>query len=200
MMEKFKGKYRIESNRLKGWDYSSNAMYFITICTHDRFHFFGEIENHKMVLSEMGEMAQKYWLEIPDHFPFVKLDAFVVMPNHVHGIIEIAKNNDGRNVETQYFASLRPTIEPPLPSKNKFGPQSKNLASIIRGYKSAVTTYARKMNIDFAWQSNYHDHIIRDDKSYHNIANYIINNPKHWKEETFNPVQAQDSASQKGRT
>ena len=99
------------------------------------------------------------------------------MPNHVHGIIEIAKHdnapNVGSNVEMQNFASLR----------NKFGPQSQNLASIIRGYKTGVTINARNINPEFAWQSNYHDHIIRDENVYQNISNYIIENPKKWAED-----------------
>lgn len=109
-MEKFKGKYRIPSARLQTWDYGRNAFYFITICTKNREHYFGEIANGQMILSEIGLLANKYWNEIPEHFPFVILDAFVVMPNHVHGIIIIDKaDNDGRYVETQNFASLPPS-------------------------------------------------------------------------------------------
>ena len=119
------------------------------------------------------------WYEIPTHFPFVVLHNHIVMPNHVHGIIEIAKHdnapNVGSNVEMQNFASLR----------NKFGPQSQNLASIIRGYKTGVTINARNINPEFAWQSNYHDHIIRDENVYQNISNYIIENPKKWAEDEF---------------
>ncbi len=203
-MDKFKNKYRIQSARLRNWDYGWNALYFVTICTKDRQCFFGNIEDGKMKLTNIGEMAQKYWFEIPEHFPFVKLDAFVVMPNHIHGIIEIAKkndernvdgcNDDGCNVETQNFASLPPTV-PPTDSKpkNKFGPQSKNLASIIRGYKIGVTKNAKQyektqniVSIPFKWQPRYHDHIIRNDKSYHNIKNYIINNPAKWQADKFN--------------
>jgi hypothetical protein len=72
-----------------------------------------------------------------------------------------------------------------IPNQNRFGPQSKNLASIMRGYKSAVTTYARKNNIPFGWQSRFHDHIIRDDRSYQNISNYILTNPEKWQNDKF---------------
>ena len=190
-MAKYKGKYRIESARLKNWDYGWNALYFVTICTKNRDCFFGDVVNDKMILTEIGYAAEKYWYEIPEHFPFVKLDEFVVMPNHIHGIIEIAKNDDGRDggrratVETQNFASLPRNAKPP--TKNKFGPQSKNLASIIRGYKIGVTKCAKKINDNWGWQPRYHDHIIRDDKSYHNIKNYIINNPAKWTADKFNP-------------
>lgn len=184
IMEKFKNKYRIESNRLKGWDYGSNALYFITICCKNRDCFFGIVNDGKMKLSAIGHIANSCFYEIPNHFPFVVLHNHVIMPNHIHGIIEIAKSNDvlvddTLAVETQNIASLQPY-------KNKFGPQSKNLASIIRGYKTGVTTNARKINPDFAWQPNYHDHIIRNEKSYQNISNYIIENPLKWENDSFN--------------
>ncbi len=83
----YRNKYRIDSTRLKGWDYSSPGYYFITICTKDRECFFGEIIKEKMYLSEIGEIAHRYWAEIPNHFNNVVLDEFVIMPNHVHGII-----------------------------------------------------------------------------------------------------------------
>lgn len=196
-MDKFRGIYRISSARLLDWNYGWNAPYFITICTANRNCYFGEIVDSEMKLSEIGRMAKQYWFEIPNHFPFVILDEFVVMPNHVHGIILINKQNDrsndeqndGRNVETQNFASLPsqpspPSPSPPLPDMpiqrimNKFGPQSQNLASIIRGYKTGVKKYATINNIDFAWQPRFYDHIIRNDDSYKSIRNYIINNPK----------------------
>ncbi len=198
MSEKYKNKYRIKSARLPNWDYGSNGMYFITICTKNREHFFGDVIDGKMQLNEIGNMAEKYWFEIPAHFPFVKLGAFVVMPNHIHGIVIIDKNGDDKTVdgamvddamvETQNFASLlQPTPQPTASSqsKNKFGPQSKNLASIVRGYKIGVTKNARKIRADFQWQSRYYDHIIRNKYSFHNISKYIINNPLKWNEDKF---------------
>lgn len=196
-MTKFKNKYRIETTRLKNWNYGWNALYFVTICTQNRISFFGNIVDKKMELSEIGYAAEKYWFEIPEHFPFVKLREFVVMPNHIHGIIEIAKNDAGHNgcgggdgdVETQNFASLpqpQPQQYTTSSSKNKFGPQSQNLASIIRGYKIGVTKFAKTINNQWGWQPRFHDHIIRDDKSLQNISNYIINNPTKWEEDTFN--------------
>jgi len=192
-MKKFRNKYRIQSTRLQHWDYGWNASYFVTICTANRECWFGNIVDDEMKLSEIGAKADEYWLAIPEHFPFVKLDVHVIMPNHVHGIIVIDKTDDGRNndnndnhfmgrnVETQNFASL----QPPQPPKNKFGPQSQNLASIIRGYKTGVTQCARNNNIDFAWQSRFHDHIIRDNESYQRIKKSIINNPKNWGKDKF---------------
>ena len=185
-MKKFQNKYHIESTRLQNWDYGSNAAYFITICTKNRNHFFGKIIDKKMQLSEIGKMANKYWDEIPEHFPFVKLDAFVVMPNHVHGIIIIDKPDNGTgNVDTQNFAYL-PQSKQQTRFKNKFGPQSKNLASIIRGYKIGVTKNAKKIDANWAWQPRYYDHIIRNNISFERIRNYILLNPQKWNDDKFN--------------
>ncbi|WGK70022.1 hypothetical protein P0082_03950 [Candidatus Haliotispira prima] len=221
-MELYKGKYRIESNRLRSWNYGWNACYFVTICTQNRECFFGSINNGIMELSGIGHIANSCWREIPSHFPFVELGEHIIMPNHVHGIITINKstNNvmDGGgmmnaviNVETQDFASPHsslhslpdslphslphsPPYHPPHddtyrtpPSQNKFGPQSKNLGSIIRGFKIGVTKNARTITPEFSWQRNYHDHIIRDEKSYHNISNYIRLNPTRWVDDTCHP-------------
>ena len=93
-MEKFKGKYRIPSARWAAWDYSSNAAFFVTICVAHRLHDFGEIVGGVLHLTSLGQAAQDCWEEIPNHFPFVVLDAFVVMPNHVHGIVVIEKPDD----------------------------------------------------------------------------------------------------------
>lgn len=185
MTEKFRNKYRIPSARLQNWNYGWNAPYFVTICTQNRECYFGKINNGEMILSDIGELAEKYWIEIPNHFPFVKLDSFVIMPDHVHGIIIIDKpecdgtmtglTNVATNEETQDFASLRVRIHQNQYPENKFGPQSKNLASIVRGYKIGVTKNARKINARFEWQSRYYDH-----RSYNNIKKYIIENPVKW--------------------
>lgn len=106
MSDKYQGKYRIPSARLKNWDYGWNAMYFVTICTQNRECYFGDIVNAEMQLSPIGQIAQKYCFEIPQHFPFIELDEFVVMPNHVLGLIIINKddgrvgNNMGNDVKT----------------------------------------------------------------------------------------------------
>jgi len=205
---KFRGKYRIQSSRLPGWDYGKNGIYFVTICTKNRCHFFGEIIRGEMELSGIGGIADKCWLKIPEHFPFVILHEHIVMPNHVHGLIEIAKNDmdddtqctvDTKStVETQNFASLHHQTSPPPkspppksppPYKNQFGPQSKNLSSIIRGIKIGVTKNARLIHPDFQWQPRFHDHTVRNNQSFHRISNYIINNPKHWNKDEFNENQ-----------
>ena len=200
-MTLFHNKYRIESNRLKDWNYSSNAMYFVTICTNNFKHYFGEISVQDgifiMNLSETGKKAIKFWSEIPKHYPFVILDAFIVMPNHVHGIILINKQeNISFGVETQYFVSQNENknlhdVETQniasLPNfiVNKFGPQSQNLASIIRGFKIGVTKFCKQNRLDFCWQDRYYDHIIRNNTTLSRIQNYIENNTDNWKKDKF---------------
>jgi len=192
MKEKYLGKYRNESIRPKGWNYASPASYFVTICSKNRAHYFGSIENGKQQLSEIGEIAKFEWINSPVIRSDMNLnmDEFVIMPNHIHGIITIGFNQynslvdyhrDGRISMHRY-----PTITTAKKDyKNEYGPQSKNLASIIRGFKSAVTIQARKINSEFKWQSKFHDVIIRDEESYKRIKYYIKNNPKNWKVDEY---------------
>jgi len=183
MADKYQNKYRIPSARLKTWDYSSNAAYFITICTKNREHFFGEIIGNEptLQLNELGKLANQFWYEIPNHFPFIILEAFIVMPNHVHGILIID------NVETRLIASL------PTPSANKTGGITgdknpmfhENISRVIRWYKGRCAFEMRKIHADFNWQTRFHDHIIRNPESFARIRNYIQNNPLNWSEDTF---------------
>ena len=202
MPDKFQGKYRIASARLQSWDYGANGAYFITICTKNRKHFFGEIENHQMILNDIGKLAEKYWMEIPAHFTFIELGEFVIMPNHTHGILIINKTNDNGNgnVETRQCLVSTPPIPPippttpttpttaipPTPWQLRFQNQRKNTISSITGsYKSVVSKNARLINKNFAWQPLFYDNIIWDAQSFETIQNYIANNPKNWKEDRF---------------
>jgi len=200
MDDKYQNKYRIPSSRLQNWDYSSNGYYFITICTQNRFPYFGQIAvetqdlaslppnapdaslppdtspNASLLpkvppqITQMGKIAQQYWLEIPQHFLFVTLGTFILMPNHIHGILIINHH---------YAYKPSPTTSQPQ-SINSFGPQSGNLASIVRGYKAGVKKYATTHQICFSWQSRYYDHIIRNEISYNRIRKYIQDNPSNW--------------------
>ena len=193
MADLFKNKYRIQTARLKSHDYGEEGRYFITINTKKGKHYFGEIISvqppclaalspclaaptnpqhadqtqkgnlflKQMNLTEIGKIAEAEWLRTPELRPEMNLQLgeFIVMPNHIHGIIIIGPGAAAAN------------------SGVKFGPQSQNIASIIRGYKSAVTTYARKNNIEFNWHARFHDHIIRNEMEFQLISNYIRNNP-----------------------
>ena len=131
MDEKYQNKYRIQSARLQNWDYGSNASYFITICTKNRDHFFGEIRNNEMHLTNTGWLAETYWLKIPTHFPFIELGNFTVMPNHVHGILIMDKqeNQTGNNNSNDKS-----------PGQLRFQNQGNETISFIVGsYKSIVS-------------------------------------------------------------
>jgi putative transposase len=185
MQNKFQNKYRIPSARLQTWDYANNGAYFITICTQNREHFFGNIKNGIMQLSEIGKLAAQFWYEIPNHFPMVELGNFVVMPNHVHGILIIDKTNDEPFVETRQC--LVSNIENnSIIGSSRFQNQGKNtISSIVGSYKSIVTKMSRQIDPNFGWQSRFHDHIIRNSESFENIQHYIEQNPSKWKEDTF---------------
>ncbi|HBQ61125.1 MAG TPA: transposase [Balneolaceae bacterium] len=171
--------YWRKSIRLDGWDYRNPWYYFVTICTMDRRHYFGEIRNGMMGLTEQGCAAWYFWNEIPNHFDNVKLDEFVVMPDHVHGIIQIIPDENGNHsVGTLYATSLQKTD-----SKNRMAeisPKPKSLSAVVRSYKSAVTRWCNRKNYKFEWQPRFYDHIIRNQKSLDSIRQYINMNPHNW--------------------
>ncbi len=189
MTNKFQNKYRIPSTRLRNWDYRWAGAYFITICTKNHEHYFGKIENGKMKLSEIGCIVEQEWLKTFNMRLDMNLQmgAFVIMPNHFHAIVIIGGNEyNQRRTDAMHCVSTAPT--PPTgndKSKNQFGPQSKNLASIVRGFKIGVTTNVRIIHADFAWQPRFYEHIIRDNKSFEKIQSYIIENPAKWVDDTF---------------
>jgi putative transposase len=181
-MDKYKNKYRIASARADWWHYGWSGAYFITICTQNRKHFFGEIENGKMKLSNCGVLADVFWHQIKHHAQNISLGSFVVMPNHIHGILIL--NND--TIETRHtFSNNEQTI-----SQNRFQNQGKNtVSSIIGSYKSAVTKHANRLQIEFGWQSLFYDHIIRNDTEYQRINDYIETNPENWDKDKFFPLE-----------
>jgi REP element-mobilizing transposase RayT len=198
--QKFRDKYRISSSRLKNFDYSNNGAYFVTICTQDRQCFFGEIldrvetpfmASQEINYSKLGKIAAKYWEQIPNHFLFVSLGEYVVMPNHVHGIIMIDNLlNDNRrdvdlsrlNLDTDAMNGVATTSK--IMIKNN-PMQQQNLSKVIRWYKGRITFEVRKTNPFFAWQSRFHDRIIRNQDEYNRISDYIKHNPLNWKEDDY---------------
>ena len=190
MNNKYKNEYRIETTRLKGWDYGNNGYYFVTICTKDRIPYFGDVINGMVQLSEIGKIALDELQKTPEirKDMNVTLGEFIIMPNHIHCIIIIGENEYNTNRyrrDAMHGISTINTINN-TNNTNKFGPQSKNLPSIIRGFKSAVTKRAKIINPDFSWQPNYYEHIIRDEKSFKTISEYIINNPLKWNKDKYN--------------
>ncbi len=194
-MNKYQNKYRIPSARLQNWDYRWAGAYFITICTQNREHYFGEIANGKMQLSQVGVIADILWYQITQHTQNVKLGAFVVMPNHIHGILIINENpgndgdvdngDNGHAVETGHALSLQQQ-QPKTIGQQRFQNIGKNsIPSIVGSYKSAVTKHTHRLDFDFQWQTRFYDHIIRDDKSFQTISDYITNNPVNWPEDKF---------------
>lgn len=185
-------KHHRKSIRLKGYDYSQAGLYFITICIHNRECLFGEIENGIMIMNDMGKIADQCWAEIPRHFPNAVLHEYIIMPNHIHGIIELvgAKNFSPEN-------KISPENEHPSKnnsSENNIGAKnisplrspSKTIGSIVRGFKIGVTKWVRQnTNFETIWQRNYYEHIIRNEQSYNNISDYIINNPARWNDDKF---------------
>ena len=251
MADRFRDSYRIPSARLQSWDYGWNAAYFVTICTAHRERYFGEVvagfdnDQPAVQLSEIGEIAQRCWQEIPNHFPFVLLDEYVVMPNHVHGII-IVNKPEGSRRDAQFgrlsnlgVSNVSPIPNNPLsvadnsiagilnkmsnsdiarkdvdasklvPETPRLGVSTRNvsvdngtgnshsaggkndkwesgtLGVIINQYKRACTINARKIHADFAWQTRFHDHIIRNEESFQHIRSYIAGNPASWEVDTL---------------
>jgi REP element-mobilizing transposase RayT len=190
--DKYRGKYRIDSSRLKKYDYSLMGVYYFTIVTKGREHFFGEIIDRKMVLNEIGKIAWEQWLFTPKIRPDMNLDLieFIVMPNHVHGLIYIGRNiynTPANDVNTcqggdakHGVSTLDLTNMANLQYENTFGPQRKNLASIMRGLKSAITVNARKINYNFGWQERFNDRIVRNQNELNRINDYIRENPEKW--------------------
>lgn len=187
-MKKYKNKYRIPSARLKGWDYRNAGAYFITICTKNRQYFFGECKDEKMKLSTAGAIAQGFWFEIPKHYPQVQLGEFVVMPNHLHGILILSEMD--QNDDTTAEDPGKPMTETGEPNRDFFrgiSPKPGSVSRIIGQYKGVCKTHINMAfpDMNFDWQGRFHDHIIRNEQSFFKISDYIIENPKRWKEDKF---------------
>jgi putative transposase len=175
--EKISG-YKSNSFRLKQYDYTQPGTYFITICTYARICFLGEIKDGKMLLNEYGKTVNTCWLEIPRHFPFVTPAPFVVMPNHIHGIIIISRRTDYAipSVETRHAVS-----SDHIEAYQK--PVVGSLPTIVRSFKAAATKRLNKLGNYLPvtiWQRNYYEHVIRHEKELSYVIEYIESNPSKW--------------------
>ena len=166
------------SPRLRGYDYRTAGAYFVTVCTANMQHRFGTIRNGIMHLNDEGQIARQCWLAIPDHFPHVELDAFIIMPNHMHGIVVIVEDAKDSSVRTRHASSV-----PQTPSMRPKGTPAGSLGAIIGSYKSAVTREINRSNGTpgaRVWHGRYHDHIIRSEADLERIRAYILYNPSMW--------------------
>jgi putative transposase len=184
--------HRRRSIRLKGHDYSQPGAYFVTICTRDRECLFGHVVNGEMRLNEAGEIARRCWQDIPDHFPLIELDAFVLMPNHVQGIIVIHESCKGEASEPLGSLNTRMGVADASPLRQRpNGTQSGSLSAIVQNFKSVST---RKMNAACrapgtpVWLRNYYEHVVRNDDDLQAIRKYILGNPARWDEDENNPA------------
>jgi len=167
-------------NRLPQWRYNSSRAYFVTINIHDGGpHLFGEVVNGRMVLNKYGEIVEWQWRWLGQQYGnWLSLDAFVVMPNHIHGIIKI--NNDRRFVGTTPVPMVGTTLGLSLQKTQRRLP-SRSLSKAICAFKTTSSKYIHQSGgADFQWQRSFHDRIVRDEHELHVIRRYIANNPRHW--------------------
>ena len=156
-----------QSIRLYRYDYSQSGAYFVTICTQNKKCFFGNMVNDKMVLNDAGRMLESVWSELPERFPHVKLDEFVIMPNHFHGIVVFRRSKH----KVRSYGTLPDT-----------------LGRIMQAFKSITTNryiagVKQKQWPSFPgklWQRNYYEHVVRDENELNDIRKYIMDNPKKW--------------------
>jgi len=182
--------HRRRSVRLRGYDYGREGMYFVTICTYHRALLFGSITDGLMELSPFGVIAYQEWEQLPERWPHVKLGAFQVMPNHMHGILMIERP-DSMCVAISNDSTTEPSEDIPF-SKLQWAARP-SLGQIIGAYKSSVSTaclWYHKENapgvwLDKIWQRNYDDRLIKDAKMLNNVTHYIISNPENWKSDMF---------------
>ena len=166
---------RKSRNRLKEYDYSQTNHYFVTICGNNRKEWFGEIKNNEMTLNNYGNIIKQKWEWLPQQYSYIGLDEYIIMPNHLHGILIINKRT-GRDLSLQI--------------------KIKSLSSLIGAFKTTSSKLIHQNGLsDFTWRRSFYDHIIRNDKSLHNIREYIRNNPATWDndEENINCITTQSS-------
>ncbi len=180
-------KHHRRSIRLRDYDYSQSGAYFVTICSWSRECLFGDVVNGEMRLNESGEMVIRTWEDLPNHYGNVTLDEFIIMPNHVHGIVILFSGDVGAGLKPAHsdadMDSNRAGLKP-APTKQH------GLSEIVRAFK---TYSARRINEIRntpslpVWQRNYYEHIIRNEDELNRIQEYIINNPLQWAEDENNP-------------
>jgi REP element-mobilizing transposase RayT len=172
--DRFQQKYRISSARLSHYDYATAGLYFVTINAKDHQCIFGRIDaESQMHHSTLGDLVERCWIEIPEHFPHVELDVFQVMPNHFHGILHLTASG-----ETDVSINEE--------GRRPGGMQRGAVDVILNSFKGAVTRESRKQALaKNIWQPRFHDHVIRDEKDLERIRHYIANNVGQWTQDRY---------------
>jgi putative transposase len=173
-------RFHRRSIRLRGADYSEPGAYFITVCAVGRRCIFGNIEDGRVVLSALGEIVRACWVAIPEHFANASVQEFVVMPNHMHGII-------GLTVGARYIVPLDQRARTPERFQK---PVKGSVPTIVRTFKAAVARRARKelgISSEDVWQRNYFERVLRDGKEFADASRYIHENPGRWEWDMENP-------------
>lgn len=195
-------KHHRKSIRLQDYDYSASGFYFVTICIKNMECLFGNIVNSIVNLSDFGVIASNLWQEIPDNFDGVEIDEFIIMPNHIHGIIKITSRGLINQTPTlacnQHQTLMIPTTHTLIPNELESNISGANnlmksdkylLGKIIRYFKAKTTKKIRDNNFYFQWQKNYYEHIIKSEESLNSIRIYILNNPSRWILEEKNKIE-----------
>jgi putative transposase len=177
------GRQGRRSVRLRGYDYASAGMYFVTVCARDRACVFGEVANGQVQLSELGETVNRCWVAVGDHFLEVTLDRWVIMPNHLHGILAVGGLR----------SSLQPVVG--VRSRGACGPSPSSIGAIVGSFKAAVTKAhndLRGRSGTTVWQRSYYEHVIRNERDLQRVRQYVEENPIRWELDPENPVRRQE--------
>jgi putative transposase len=189
------------SIRLKGYDYTRAGAYFVTICAQERVEIFGNIVNGDMDLNAFGHIVQTAWFDLPRHYPHIQLDAFCIMPNHVHGIIVFIDRHVGAGLKGDMFQPDKLMYgKGSMPEDNKTRPYDRipkihPLSEIVRAFKSFSArriNRLRKTRGLPVWQRNYFETILRNENHYNRIRTYILENPRRWQEDPLHPSAPTD--------
>ena len=186
--QKFRGKYRIPSARLPGWNYASPGAYFITICTANRAHLFGHVQDGQMILSPLGEIVRQEWEKSFAIRKELVCDIYVIMPNHIHAIVRIVAETHSRDTHSRDTHSRDTHSRAYLQQQGVAYRPPKSISSFVAGFKSAATKRINEHRHTPGapvWQTRFHDHIIRNEQEYERITAYIANNPAQWAEDRY---------------
>lgn len=192
--DKYKNRYRIPSARAAWHDYLGGA-YFVTICTKDRESYLGKIVDNQMYLSEIGKYADEQFQDVSLYYPYAVIPLYVIMPNHIHAIViiddSILSQHDPCRDAIHRVSELEKQMEPKTDRGGITGRNNpmlyRSLGTVIRGLKARVTHYVNEKGLDFAWQSRFHDRIIRDQRDMNETALYVENNVDRWPEDEMHP-------------